>query len=1428
MTALPTPALMWQPLARNPYGEAVEENAAGARRVYTESGWQPEAELLPWRACRALAVEDVQLAIRSLADPWVSEAFRHDVRLAYAIWRRKVGQPALSLSQVLADPGWPGFERAVAHARGLRVLHAWLRHRPQAPEVPRWEGVLAAPSDTAVRALQWGLARHLEAWAQASPELEFLELGLVDAADAATARLAGRRRQIHAAQAVRAWGPEAALVQTGFPAWPGASGAFGKKAAPAWPTHRVPVVWATPASLRRHGSVADGWPAIARQARGVVVLSTGGDASIGRALADALKARGRVPSRWRLPEGWEVWRWGWEASAHDERLDWAAFAPLEQPQQSQQGPADAWTLEEKVPYRALSRLAPPEGVASRALEASMHAALLDYSRTHPGVDVDRQVADALGHSVEALGERLGPEQIDAVALALEALAHGKGFLVSDETGFGKGRTLASLALAGLRQGKTVVFVTENPFLFSDFYRDIEVVSAQGLPQPTLLHKSAWVKTPSGKTVGKSLKPAEFSNLLKRKEWHEGEDRFILTTYAQLGRAHAEGKVRWLKDRMGPGQGWLLLDEVHNAAGDSNVGKHIEELVKHAAGTVFASATYAKHEANLALYRPVLDLPPSAQRLLKLALADDDGLLREVLTQQMARSGRLMRREHAPVDPPQPLWVALTPERQAAVAAFSEAWRAVFRAARTAVVAMGLRENLVWMHLGAALARSVRECLLQVKGDALVEFVLAKLQEDKKVVVTVESTLEAALREALTPVDPVHVGEETEEELVLRDEESATARKRLEKMVRSGDGPPPLWRDRIRAVLESVTGEVHDLEAPVREDYDRAIAAIAALPDWDLAPLDRVRQAIEATGVATGELSGRQTQLKRTATGWVVQPREDLERNELVRAFNAGKIDVVFITRAGCAGISLHAGRQFSDRRVRCLVEWDVALNPVNRVQFLGRVRRKDQVVEPEFYGLVMDTPEDRRIMQREERKRRKLKAHAGARETQAVDWLSELGESIVAEWAQDRPALAYELGVAYPVPDMPTGRVDRAMIRSLVLPPAERAALIGRLERGVALGSQVHTLSRQDPVQRSSRALRSGWWWGDPQASLGDPARALATQRLDLVERIWRPEPGAAPEVVAQALSQAPALRGQDVLSAWVRAWTAEHRQGVMTTRGRKQVADWVRQHLPALDPGQAVWIAHPVTQRRAAALVLGWEVPSSEALGGWSATQVAVQLWLVGETEPTTWSVRQLMENPHFKPMGRAGTPDWFRQPPLPWRGLSLEGHPVQAAAWGRRWGWGRSALVRDEDAGPQVVWWLPAHLDWDKAWALPRDLVDVEHALLFWRAYPDVALAAALPMGLRLSAQPVAGGLRLAMDAPTLAHAQAHWMPPPLERLLRLGHDPRHPGVIATVQPLPWKAVPRVLHSMAAGGVGWRVAAKYATWYAQTAPERTRARQG
>ena len=61
-------------------------------------------------------------------------------------------------------------------------------------------------------------------------------------------------------------------------------------------------------------------------------------------------------------------------------------------------------------------------------------------------------------TIDDLSNALGPEQIEAVAFAIREMKAGKGFVLGDETGVGKGRVVASMLRWGRLNGRVPVFV----------------------------------------------------------------------------------------------------------------------------------------------------------------------------------------------------------------------------------------------------------------------------------------------------------------------------------------------------------------------------------------------------------------------------------------------------------------------------------------------------------------------------------------------------------------------------------------------------------------------------------------------------------------------------------------------------------------------------------------------------------------------------------------------------------------------------------------------------------------------------------------------------------------------------------------------------------------------------------------------------------
>ena len=120
----------------------------------------------------------------------------------------------------------------------------------------------------------------------------------------------------------------------------------------------------------------------------------------------------------------------------------------------------------QVRYAPMSRINPTGAVVPATMAAATRSAL-EALDGRVG-DVDAWVCGRQGWVLDDLGACLTSEQVDGVALALDAADRREGIIVADQTGFGKGRLLAAVARAAVRSGRPVIFLTEKENLFSDF------------------------------------------------------------------------------------------------------------------------------------------------------------------------------------------------------------------------------------------------------------------------------------------------------------------------------------------------------------------------------------------------------------------------------------------------------------------------------------------------------------------------------------------------------------------------------------------------------------------------------------------------------------------------------------------------------------------------------------------------------------------------------------------------------------------------------------------------------------------------------------------------------------------------------------------------------------------------------------------------
>ena len=118
------------------------------------------------------------------------------------------------------------------------------------------------------------------------------------------------------------------------------------------------------------------------------------------------------------------------------------------------------------PYQSRSKNA-ETGLVSPANIADATSRALKELEAEVKMPVDDYVADRLRMNRDQLFSAMSAAQIDAAALAIRNIERGSALINSDQTGVGKGRTVAAVLRYARLNGLIPVFVTAKPTLYSD-------------------------------------------------------------------------------------------------------------------------------------------------------------------------------------------------------------------------------------------------------------------------------------------------------------------------------------------------------------------------------------------------------------------------------------------------------------------------------------------------------------------------------------------------------------------------------------------------------------------------------------------------------------------------------------------------------------------------------------------------------------------------------------------------------------------------------------------------------------------------------------------------------------------------------------------------------------------------------------------------
>lgn len=526
---------------------------------------------------------------------------------------------------------------------------------------------------------------------------------------------------------------------------------------------------------------------------------------------------------------------------------------------------------------------------------------------------------------------------------------------------------------------------------------------------------------------------------KRKAEKRGEIKSVLVEAADLftnpeliKRLPLEAiKPLWISRAMKNAN--LLLDESHNMSGeDSQTALNLVQATMRAKNVIYSSATFARGSKNMRAYRRLFPSSVDVEELHS-TLKRGGEPLQEALSSMLAEDGALVRREHdlsmlkflPQIDIKNTdrnenyanklaeilaAMGSLSREVREYSDVLSEQMMNALKAANEVAGKIDKKGSIgVFKRssIGNSLYTTMRSFLTVIKNDFTIDRAIANLKEGRKPGIIIEHTMEADLNRAVEKAQKNGTAIVTDEGVIIE---------------------RPSFRTLLHSMLEelcqlSLDGK--DLEIKKTHQFSTVVRMIenqiSNFPDLPLCPLDYVRQGIEKAGYTCVELSGRKRELVDMGDGTVlVRKRPKNARTHAKQRFNNGDGDAIILTRAGNAGISLHASPFFTNTQQRVAIEAEVPEDVVVRTQFFGRFDRKDQLSHPIIETLSSNLPAENRLLALQNNKLRKMSANVTANRDNAAiteniaDIINVVGNEVAFRFFENRPALALKLDVSMP------------------------------------------------------------------------------------------------------------------------------------------------------------------------------------------------------------------------------------------------------------------------------------------------------------------------------------------------------------------------------------------------------------------------------
>lgn len=547
-----------------------------------------------------------------------------------------------------------------------------------------------------------------------------------------------------------------------------------------------------------------------------------------------------------------------------------------------------------------------------AMGADVAAALANLKARVGSVDLF--VQEKLGYDTPAeLCNALAAEQIDAVALAIDNVERlNQGIIIGDQTGIGKGRQAAAMIRYATMQGQTPVFFTEKPNLFTDLYRDLVAIGSPAI-KPFIVNsredKTA-IRDENGNVAYQAPYKDEQDAAIKSRKL-PNEYQMVMLTYSQMNSGHKihkhSGEIIELSDKAAfvkdmAKDSLIILDEAHNASGESQTGKVLADIMSGVAGVVYLSATFAKRPDNMFIYAMRTSMQEASLSRDEYAGAFARGgvALQEVVAGQLVAQGQMIRRQRT-FEGIEVNYITLDetasaygmPDKQREHRAIGDEitrlirriieFQTVFVTRAVKVLDNQAKDEQGEIEIASGTKQAgvdntpyfskvfniVNQMLFAVKAESVAERAIQRLQEGLKPVIAFSSTMGSFVEELYEG------GSVDGEDAVVNADFTNVLQRGLDGVLKitkkDGFGKTTTRLLKLDELPDGGQDEYHSIAQDIRESVSGLV----------LSPIDLIKQKITEAGYSVAEVTGRKLEMQLTRS----------EQPALVRKSSVGRMAI---------------------------------------------------------------------------------------------------------------------------------------------------------------------------------------------------------------------------------------------------------------------------------------------------------------------------------------------------------------------------------------------------------------------------------------------------------------------------------------------------------------------------------------------------------